>query len=40
LKLGAVVANGNFPNYWRYHLDQEHRRVHHAHHQDEYNLTV
>ncbi|MEX2660052.1 MAG: ISKra4 family transposase, partial [Acidimicrobiales bacterium] len=28
LKLRAVRANGDFDTYWRYHLDQEHERVH------------
>ncbi|MDL4818680.1 ISKra4 family transposase [Actinomadura opuntiae] len=40
LKLRTVVANGTFPDYWRFHLKQEHQRVHHARYQDEYNLTA
>ena len=28
LKLRAIVSNGDFDAYWRYHLAQEHRRVH------------
>jgi hypothetical protein len=28
LKLRAIRANGDFDEYWRFHLDQEHRRVH------------
>lgn len=28
LKLRAVRANGDFPSYWAYHLDQERRRIH------------
>ncbi len=28
LKLRAVRANGDFDTYWRFHLNQEHRRVH------------
>ncbi len=28
LKLRAIRANGDFDDYWRYHLAQEHRRVH------------
>ncbi|WP_157549113.1 ISKra4 family transposase [Nonomuraea candida] len=35
LKLRALIANAAFPAYWRFHLDQEHHRVHHARHQDE-----
>jgi len=28
LKLRAVRANGDFPDYWAYHLAQERQRVH------------
>jgi hypothetical protein len=28
LKLRAIVSNGDFDDYWRYHLTQEHHRVH------------
>lgn len=28
LKLRAVRANGDFEDYWRFHLDHERRRVH------------
>jgi hypothetical protein len=28
LKLRALRSNGDFPSYWAYHLEQEHRRVH------------
>lgn len=28
LKLRAIRSNGHFDEYWRYHLTQEHRRVH------------
>ena len=28
LKLRAIVSNGDFDAYWRYHLAKEHRRVH------------
>jgi hypothetical protein len=30
LKLRAVRTNGDFDTYWRYHLGQEHQRVHRA----------
>jgi hypothetical protein len=30
LKLRAIRANGDFDDYWRFHLDQEHQRVHQA----------
>ena len=28
LKLRAVRSNGDFEDYWRYHLDRERQRVH------------
>jgi hypothetical protein len=28
LKLRALHTNGDFPDYWRYHLTQERRRIH------------
>jgi len=28
LKLRAIRSNGDFDQYWTYHLDQEHQRVH------------
>jgi hypothetical protein len=30
LKLRALIANGDFDEYWRYHLRREHERIHHA----------
>jgi hypothetical protein len=30
LKLRAVLANGDFDQYWPYHLRREHERIHHA----------
>jgi hypothetical protein len=33
LTLRAVVTNGDFDDYWRYHLEQEQRRVHHTRYQ-------
>jgi hypothetical protein len=33
LKLRALWSNGDFPTYWRFHLAQEHRRVHQARYQ-------
>jgi hypothetical protein len=33
LKLRALWSNGDFPAYWRYHLAQEHQRVHQARYQ-------
>jgi hypothetical protein len=40
LKLRAVISNGDFDAYWRYHLDREHHRVHQTRHQDLYALTA
>ena len=34
LKLRAVVSNGDFDDYWRYHLAQEHQRVHRSRYAD------
>ncbi len=28
LKLRALHCNGDFPEYWQHHLDQEHQRIH------------
>ena len=28
LKLRAIRSNGDFDEYWKYHLDQEQERVH------------
>ncbi len=30
LKLRALIASSDFEDYWRYHLRQEHRRIHGA----------
>jgi hypothetical protein len=40
LTLRAVIANGDFGAYWRFHLVQEHRRVHQTRYQDELDLTA
>lgn len=34
LKLRAVRSNGDFDQYWQWHLDQERRRVHQARYAD------
>jgi hypothetical protein len=36
LKLRAVRSNGDFDKYWKFHLNQEQRRVHHS----RYTLAV
>lgn len=40
LKLRAMISNGDLDAYWIFHLGREHHRVHHARHQDEYDLTA
>jgi hypothetical protein len=40
LGLRAVVANGDFEEYWAFHLRQEHRRVHAARYQGDYTLAA
>lgn len=30
VKLRALIRNGDLDDYWSYHLDQEHQRVHKA----------
>ena len=34
LKLRALIANGDFEDYWRFHLRREHERIHHARYRD------
>ena len=34
LKLRAVRANDDFPNYWKFHLDRERHRVHQSRYLD------
>jgi len=40
LALRAVIVNGDFEEYWRHHVEQEHRRTRQARHQDGYELTA
>ncbi|MGH3903936.1 MAG: ISKra4 family transposase [Pseudonocardiaceae bacterium] len=40
LTLRALVFNGDFDAYWRYHLDQEHHRVHHTRYRGSYQLAA
>lgn len=35
LKLRALISNGDFDDYWDYHLAQEHKRVHCSRYLDE-----
>ncbi|MGH3410474.1 MAG: ISKra4 family transposase [Streptosporangiaceae bacterium] len=40
LKLRALIATGNFENYWRFHLRREHERIHHAKYRDSQILAA
>ncbi|GGL41627.1 ISKra4 family transposase [Planomonospora parontospora] len=40
LTLRAVIANGDFDAYWRFHRAQEHRRVHQTRYQAALDLTA
>ncbi len=40
LKLRALIANGDFDPYWRYHLRKEHERVHHARYRESFALAA
>jgi hypothetical protein len=40
LRLRALIANGDFEEYWRYHLRREHERIHHAKYRDSLTLAA
>lgn len=40
LKLRAVISNGDFGEYWAFHLRQEHQRIYQAHRQDGETLAA
>jgi hypothetical protein len=40
LKLRALVSNGDFDNYWPWHVKQEYQRVHCSRYQDQYALAA
>ena len=40
LTLRAVIANGDFDHYWRYHLAQEHQRLYPGTEQGQYTLSA
>jgi len=40
LLLRAVITNGDFNAYWRYHLQQEHQRTHTSRYQHQYDLAA
>ena len=37
LKLRALIATGDFEDYWRFHLRREHERIHHARYRDSHS---
>jgi hypothetical protein len=40
LKLRALIANGDFDEYWPYHLRKEHERVHNTRYRESYVLAA
>lgn len=40
LLLRAVITNGDFAAYWKYHLQQEHQRTHTSRYQHQYHLAA
>ena len=40
LTLRAVISNGDFEEYWRFHLEREHRRLYPGIRQGQYTLGV
>ena len=40
LLLRAVIMNGDFEAYWRFHLQQEHQRTHTSRYQHQYDLAA
>jgi hypothetical protein len=40
LTLRAVIANGDYDDYWRYHLAREHQRLYPATAQGQYTLSA
>ena len=40
LKLRALIATGDFEDYWRFHLRREHERIHHAKYRDSHVLAA
>ena len=40
LKLRALISNADFDDYWPFHLQQEHQRIHQARYQDDLTLAA
>jgi hypothetical protein len=40
LKLRALITNGDFEPYWRFHLRKEHERIRHARYRESVTLAA
>jgi hypothetical protein len=40
LKLRALIVSGDFGEYWTWHLQQEHQRIHQARYRDSLTLAA
>jgi hypothetical protein len=40
LLLRALITNGDFDTYWKFHIQQEHQRVHTSRYQQQYDLAA
>lgn len=40
LRLRTVISNGDFEEYWKYHAQREHLRVHAIRYRDSLTLTA
>ena len=40
LKLRALISNGDFDQYWRFHLRREHERIHNAQYRESVILAA
>jgi hypothetical protein len=40
LKLRALISNGDFGQYWAFHLRQEHKRVHQVRYRCDHTLAA
>ena len=40
LKLRALTSNGDFDQYWRFHLRREHERIHNAQYRESVILAA
>ena len=40
LRLRALISNGDFEDYWAFHLNQEHHHTHHSRYRDTFTLAA